>query len=78
MNVANAFDRAFESRDEKMQTIMDNIAKSGIIISFIGAGLYPVQTSNSQLNVGCFFVHLLWQGFAAGFILIPGDCFPRF
>jgi len=32
MNVANAFDRAFESRDEKMQAIMDNIGKSGMSV----------------------------------------------
>ena len=30
LNVADAFDRAFESRDEKMQAIMDNIGKSGV------------------------------------------------
>ena len=32
LNVADAFDRAFESRDEKMQAIMDNIGKSGMSV----------------------------------------------
>ena len=48
LNVADAFDRAFESRDDKMQAIMDNIGKSGMSVEEL--------TTYTKIKK-----HILWQ-----------------